>query len=171
MAHKVAGLNFHGFQLNTPWPDVDSLVRYKSRFQGAVITIPLQREALDIVDWDPKGIARKLKGYEDVADYALIDPSAGYGQELDVRFTRSCFDAIFALMPNVGLVAAGGLFADNVEEKLEDLLKEFPLGTDAEGKLRTSDDHLGVAEAIRYVQTTDALLRKYEAKRNPQLLK
>ena len=108
--------------------------------------------------------------YDDIVNYAILDPSAGRGQEINVAFTRRCYEAINRLMPNLGLVAAGGLHADNVEDKLSGLLREFPLSTDAEGKLRTPDDHLDVAKAIRYMHATDALLRKFEAQRQPQLV-
>mgnify|MGYP003394192946 CR=1 FL=1 len=165
MAYETAGPHFDGFQLNTPWPDIAALVRYRSRFPDAVITIPLQPDALDIVGWEPDVIAQRLKRYQDIARYTLIDASAGYGQELDVQFTRKCLSAIRALMPNMGLIAAGGLCAENAEEKLGELLAEFPLSTDAEGKLRTPDDHLSVTESIRYVQTSDALFRRFKRER------
>jgi len=170
LAHHGAGPHFHGFQLNTVWPDIASLVRYKKRFPHAVVTIALQPESLDSVQWEPKEIARRLALYDDIVNYAILDPSAGRGQEINVAFTRRCYEAINRLMPNLGLVAAGGLHADNVEDKLSGLLREFPLSTDAEGKLRTPDDHLDVAKAIRYMHATDALLRKFEAQRQPQLV-
>lgn len=174
MAHEVAGPNFHGIQLNMPWPDVDPLIRYKSRFQGAIITIPLQPDALDVFGQNPNpmAIARRLKDYDGIADYTLIDASAGYGQELDVDFTLRCYDAISTLMPDLGLVAAGGLRVDNAEAKLAPILERFEVGTDMEGRVRTPppDDHLILAEAIRSMQTIDALLRKYEAQRKPQLV-
>lgn len=168
LAHETAGPGCNGIQLNTPWPDIDALYRYKSRFNGAVVTVPLQHEALDAVAWNPQKIARRLREYGGVADYTLIDPSAGYGQELDVAFTERCFRAIRELLPDIGLVAAGGLNADNVKQKLGGLLRQFALSTDAEGKLRYRDDQLNLAEAIRYAMTTATLLREYEEVRNPQ---
>jgi len=164
MAQELAGPHCHGFQLNTPWPDVGALVRYKSssRFRrSAVITIVVQPDAVTDIGWNPKRIAQKLKAYEDVADYVLVDKSAGDGKDLDVSFTCDCLDAITTLMPNVGHVVASGLYADNVVEKLSGLLDEFTVSTDAERKLRTQDDRLDIAECIRYEQATDALFRQY----------
>jgi len=169
MAHEVAGPHFHGFQLNTPWPDIEALRLYRIRFSKMVITITLQPDALKAIAWNPEKIAERLEWYCGIANYVIIDSSAGYGQDLDVDFTRRCYEQIAIRLPNVGFIAAGGLCADNVEEKLSGLARDFPLSTDAEGKLRTfPDDHLYVAEAIRYATTTDALLRKCEAHRNPQ---
>jgi len=164
IAQELAGPHCHGFQLNTPWPDIAALARYKvsSRFRrSTVITLTVQPDALDAVGWDPKRIARKLKDYEGVADYVLVDPSAGSGEELDVSFICDCLDAITTLMPNVGHVAGGGLNADNVVEKLSGLLDEFKVSCDAEGKLRTKDDRLDIAESIRYELAADDLFRQY----------
>ena len=169
LAYEAAGPNVHGFQLNAPWPNVDTLARFKSVFRG-VITIPLQPDALDVVGRNPTAIVQRLKDYDGIADYTLIDASAGYGQELDVAFTLECYDAIRTLMPDLGLVVAGGLCAENAEAKLTPILERFEVGTDMEGRVRTPppDDHLILAESIRSVQTIDALLRKYEAQRKPQ---
>ncbi len=169
-AHEVAGPCFHGFQLNMIWPDVRSLARYKKRYPSATVTIAMQKESLDVVVWKPKLIARRLVNYSDVIDRAILDPSAGYGKDINVDFTRRTYEEIERLLPHVGLVAAGGLDADNVEVQLSELLRRFELSTDAESKLRTSDDRLDMAKAIRYVHATDALLRKYEAQRQTQLV-
>ena len=168
-AHEAAGPCFHGFQLNTMWPSVKALVQYKKRHPGACITIALQEESLDAVNWEPKAVARRLALYGDTFDRVILDPSAGEGKAINVDFTRRTYEAIEKLLPNVGLVAAGGLHGDNAEESLSDLLRQFALSTDAESKLRDFPaDLLNMRKAIRYVQATDALLRKHEAHRNPQ---
>lgn len=166
-AQEVAGPHCDGFQLNTPWPDIQALARYKSssQFRSKVITITAQPDALETVGWDPKRVAQNLKEYEAVADYVLVDPSAGHGKELDVLFTRQCLEAIAALMPNVGLVVASGFDAYNVESKIASLLADFPLSTDAEGKLRTADDHLDLKKAVAYAKATEKLLQKYDTLR------
>jgi len=168
-AHDAAGPHFHGFQLNTIWPDVRSLVRYKERCPTATITIALQEESLDVVEWKPREIARRLALYGDAIDRVILDPSAGCGKPIKIGFTRRTYEEIERLLPCLGLVAAGALHADNVEDQLSELLRQFELSTDAESKLRVFPaDLLDVQKAIRYVQTTDALLRKYETHRKLQ---
>lgn len=171
-AHEAGGSNTHGIQLNAPWPAIEDLFLYRSKFGRAVITIGVQKESLEAVGSDPKRIAERLKDYDGIADYVLVDPSAGYGQDLKVDFTLRCLTEIRAHAPNIGLVVAGGLHAGNADEKLTPILKHFEVSTDLEGRVRTPppDDHLILTEATRSVQTIDALLRKFEAQRKPQLV-
>lgn len=164
LAHEAAGPYFHGFQLNTVWPEAHALAQYKKRFPKATVTIALQGESLDEVKWGPEAIARKLTSYGDTIDRVILDPSAGEGKDIDVSFTRRTYEEIGRLLPKLGLVAAGGLHGGNVEEMLSGLLRQFPLSVDAESKLRTKPgDRLDMVKAIHYIRATDALLRKFEA--------
>jgi len=167
LAREVAGPFFHGFQLNTPWPSFNDLTRYKTRYPQSVITIALQPDALEVVESNSVRIARTLTMYDRVADYVILDTSAGEGKDIDTSFTRRTYEEIERLLPHLGLVAAGGLHAGNAEEQLGDLLRQFALSTDAESKLRNfPSDLLDTGKVIRYVQKTDKLLRKYETQRN-----
>ena len=151
------------------WGAFLSLVRSKRRFPNATVTIALQEESLDVVEWKPREIARRLALYGDAIDRVILDPSAGCGKPIKIGFTRRTYEEIERLLPCLGLVAAGALHADNVEDQLSELLRQFELSTDAESKLRVFPaDLLDVQKAIRYVQTTDALLRKYETHRKLQ---
>lgn len=168
-AHEVCGAYLHGMQLNTDsLPDIKALEFYRRRFPRSVLVIAARRRTVESLRFDPKRIGERLAEYDGVANYVMVDPSEGMGKEQDPTFVLRCFEEISARMTRVGLVAVGGLSADNVSEKLSPLARRFPIGTDAEGKLRTADDNLNVAETIRYVTTTDALLKKHEAQRKLQ---
>jgi len=163
-AKEMAGVHLHGFQINIPWPNVEAIARYKTQHPDAVITFALREQVIASVARNIELLAERMKPYQGIIDYVIMDTSEGRAQPLDVMFTARCFGKLSAVLPDVGFVAAGGLCADNVKEKLRYLWR-FPLSTDAEGKLRTADDHLDLDAAIRYVKAADALLCWCEAER------
>ena len=154
VAQDLAGPNCHGIQLNQcqisqSLPDVDLLAKYKATGRtGRTIVLPCDRSALDMVGWNPVKLARRLKVYESLVEYIIMDFSGGKGEELDTSLAHECFREIAQLMPNVGFVVSGGLCADNVAAKISPL-REFDPGTDAEGKIHTNG-RFDVAKAIRY---------------------
>lgn len=170
LIQETAGKNFHGFQLNMVWPDPDLLsdwVQYaQSKSIGNTIVLQCGGTALSQVNNSPVELAEKLREYEGIIEYALLDPSGGYGRPFDPGSMIAYLKAIDeAHLPMIDIGVAGGLNPDNLDDILAPVLKEFPnVSIDAEGKLRTKDDHLDMQIAKRYLLDTDTLMQKYSRK-------
>ena len=80
-------------------------------------------------------------------DYMLVDPSGGYGREMDVTRVRSYVDEVYQRQIPISVGVSGGLEAQNVEELIGPLMGEYPgLSCDAEGRLRKGPEGLTVLD-------------------------
>ena len=162
VAQELAGPYCHGFQLNIAWPHKNTLKRYL-RFAAAYekkIVLQCGGKALDLCGRSPAKIAERVREYEGLVEYVLIDPSGGLGQEFDLTFAANCFREL-QKVESIGFGIAGGLHADNLD-RLRPLLREFPdFSIDAEGRLRDADDNLDIDKARAYLKAADVLFREY----------
>ena len=157
----LAGSYCHGFQLNIVWPDKGTLTRYRDHAPRGRNTIVLQcgEKALEEIDRTPAKLVKRVREYEGLIDYVLIDPSGGLGLEFDEMFAHNCLFALSRDGPeSIGVGIAGGLHADNIA-RLHGLLGAFEFSIDAEGRLRDKDDNLNIAAAQAYLQAADALYK------------
>ena len=71
-------------------------------------------------------------------DYILFDDSGGRGRVVDVEKMRQCLSAAFGevALAGVGISIAGGLNGPVVRDIVRPLFEEFPIGCDAEARLR-----------------------------------
>jgi hypothetical protein len=166
LAQSMAGPNCHGFQLNIAWPDKEVLKQYRNRkpehaSQRGVVVLQVGGKALDECGRDAAKIAARVHEYEYLADYVLIDPSGGIGQEFDVDFARQCFIELESQTTYMGYGIAGGLHVGNLD-RLTSLLGDFSFSIDAEGKLRNTEDNLDVAVARAYLSGADALFAEHK---------
>ena len=165
LAQDLAGPNCHGFQLNIAWPDKRVLERYKkyALFHHKTIVLQCGGNALREVG-SPFNLGLRLRDYEGLVDYVLVDPSGGLGKEFDPGYAQAAFYYILqnAINPSsIGLGIAGGLHAGNLD-CLRKLMPEFEFSIDAEGKLRDKEDHLDIAAAQAYLKAADALYREHK---------
>ncbi|MFH0987851.1 MAG: hypothetical protein V1763_00580 [Parcubacteria group bacterium] len=153
------GNKVHGFQLNVAWPSVAEIREHKRRYPATTIVLQVGKHAMELVDSSPNACAERVAQYDGVVDYVLIDPSGGRGEPLSVVTARDYLSAIRNHGIKMGLVVAGGLCAATLS-RIKPLIKEFPdLSIDAEGRLRTPDDHLDIEAAIAYWQSADRLFQ------------
>ena len=162
-ASEVGGPNCHGVQINAtrgaPWPDPATLVEYRQRCQPSRIVLQAGREAMASVDGDPTRLAQRCAEYAGIVTDVLVDASEGLGLPLDAARSARYLDAIADLTPDLGLVVAGGLYSDNIEELLSPLLPRWAaVSIDAEGRLRDEDDVLDVGTAVAYLRAAVELL-------------
>ena len=163
-AAAVGGPHCHGVQINAtrgvPWPDAAALAEYRERHQPHRIVLQAGREAMASVDGNPQALAQRCAGYAGIVTDVLVDASEGLGRPLDAVRTAQYLDAIAAAAPDLGLVVAGGLCADNLAELLGPLLPDWAarISIDAEGRLRDGDDRLDIASAIAYLEMAAQLL-------------
>ena len=162
-ASDVGGPNCHGVQINAtrgaPWPDPAALVEYRRRSQPQRIVLQAGREAMASVDGDADALARRCAEYAGVVTDVLVDASEGLGRPLDAAASARYLAALADAAPELGLVVAGGLCADNIDELLSPLLPQWGhVSIDAEGRLRDGDDVLDVGAASAYVEAAGRML-------------
>ncbi len=161
---EIAGQNLQGFQLNICWPDPREIEKFKRLNSISTIVLQISKHAFKKVGDQPKALVNKLKNdYSNLIEYALLDPSGGYGKEMDLQKTDDYLSEIhFAgLDQKIGIGIAGGLHAQNLSS-IAPLVKKFPnLSIDAEGKLRDNDtDLLKISAMIEYITEAKKVLVK-----------
>ena len=163
-ASEVGGPNCHGVQINAtrgvPWPDPADLIAYRNRAQPRRIVLQVGREAMASVDGDPVKLAQRCAPYAGIVTDALVDASEGLGRPLDATLSARYLEAVADAAPDLSLVVAGGLCADNIRELLSPLLTRWAnVSIDAEGRLRDADDVLDVEGATTYLTAAFEMLR------------
>lgn len=154
---KFGGRNLHGFQLNIAWPSLDVLAEYKKAHPAKQIVLQIGEHAFEMVNHSPEQLAARVAEYDEVVEYVLLDPSGGYGKPFDPERARDHLLALKAKNLGLGLGVAGGLSPATLN-LVEPLVREFPdLSIDAEGRLRTPEDHLDLAVSSEYLRKAFAM--------------
>lgn len=154
---EFGGANMHGFQLNIAWPALDVLAAYKETHPTKQIVLQIGGHAFEMVNHSPEQLAAKVAEYQKVAEYVLLDPSGGYGKPFDPERARDYLAALQAQNLGLGFGVAGGLSPSTLN-LVEPLAKDFPdLSIDAEGRLRTPEDHLNLAVSSEYLRKAFAM--------------
>lgn len=148
---EFGGVNMHGFQLNIAWPSSDVLAEYKKACPAKQIVLQVGGHALEMVNHSPEQLAARVSEYDGIADYVLLDPSGGQGKPFDPERACEYLLAIKAQNLGMGLGVAGGLSPTTLK-LIKPLVNKFPdLSIDAEGRLRTQEDHLDLNLSREYL--------------------
>ena len=164
---EACGPYHHGFQLNMVWPKAELISNYQQSSPSRtekIIVLQCGGRAMAELNHSPKALAEKLKNYEGVIDYVLLDPSGGIGIPFDVQYALRCLEEIDNTnLPTITCGIAGGLSPETLPNLLPPILKQFPnVCIDAEGRLRTKEDHLDLSIASEYIKIADTFFQKYE---------
>ncbi len=161
---KIADPNFDGFQLNTAWPPIAELWRYRNANPNKFLLLQMGDKALKKIDsygcLAESYLEDRFTDYSWVIDAVLVDPSGGKGQPLNSAKGAKYLRGLRAY-PLLGIGIAGGLGPDSLR-LIEPLLREFPnLSIDAEGKLRTPkpEDALNMEATKSYLERAFELLK------------
>ena len=162
-ASETGGPNCHGVQINAtrgvPWPDPAALVEYRERCRPQRVVLQAGREAMASVDGDPARLAKRCAEYVGIVTDVLVDASEGLGLPLDATRSADYLDALATTAPGLGLVVAGGLSAENIDELLSPLLPRWAdASIDAEGRLRDAEDRLDVGASVAYLEAARRVL-------------
>jgi hypothetical protein len=147
----------HAVQLNIEWPDPAALERILQRMPEMQIGLWISQ---DMLGMNHAALARRLREYEGLAEYALIDPSGGRGLLLDpkeVGAVMRCIDETVQI-PHLGI--AGGLRSGNIIDVVSDVQEEYAgkFCTDVETGVKRRDGLLDIAECRRYVRNSAKVL-------------
>ncbi|MBI1984885.1 MAG: hypothetical protein HYS60_02110 [Candidatus Wildermuthbacteria bacterium] len=149
---EFGGTNMHGFQLNIAWPSLDVLREYRKEHATKQIVLQVGEHAFEMVNHSPEQLALRVAEYDGMVEYVLLDPSGGYGKPFDPALARDYLLALKAQNLGMGFGVAGGLSPTTLD-LVRPLAKEFPdLSIDAEGRLRTPEDHLDLGVASDYLR-------------------
>jgi len=152
---RLGGKYLDGFQLNVRWPDPETIKDITCNCNRLVLQ--LGRGALEEAGNDPEFAAKCLDAYEGVITDVLVDASGGRGIPIDPGAAQAYVRAIGARHPRLGIGVAGGLSSQAVGQ-LQPLVGPFPnLSMDAEGRLRTPEDHLDIEAMKDYITVANAL--------------
>ncbi len=145
-----------GFQLNVPWPPIARIKGFVDMCRTAerkmFVVLQVGSQALAQIEHSPSHLAEKLKGYGDLIDAVLLDPSGGTGTSMDVKIIRPLLESIHN-NGQFGVGIAGGLCAEAFNGDIGQLLRDFPeTSVDAEGKLRDENGELDKKKAEAYIR-------------------
>jgi len=116
--------------------DVDRIIQSLPKLE---VILQLPRKFLE--ELTPEQATRRVKEYEGLISYVLVDPSGGLGLDFNLE---KCIDVMSAVDEalNIMVGVAGGFSGDNVRERIRDIQSRFskPFCIDAQGKLRVKDD-------------------------------
>jgi len=159
------GNDCDGLQLNVCWPDMGELAKIRKYWPAARIVLQCGSAALERVHYRPGHLCHLLTAYlqEKLIDDVLIDPSGGRGQPLDVGVIQPLVQAIYERELPVEVGIAGGLSPTTLHT-IEPLIRAYPkLSIDAEGGLRTPDDHLDEGLVNNYIRIATAMFAAAES--------
>lgn len=138
--HYNRGIQFNGL----PWVSQD----YRPFLHNFHETYPdqltvIQANGRTLNSHSPTEVAQELTTMP--VDYLLLDPSGGVGIEFDPKTIKPYIDEVYQRHIPAGVVVAGGLESENVEQLFGPLKEIYPgLSCDAEGRLRKGPE--GVTE-------------------------
>lgn len=149
---KLAGPNFHGFQINIAWPEICLIKEYRRAVgDNDRIVLQIGQKAVEMAGGTPQGVVDMLYNYAGVVDDVLFDPSGGLGKPFDTERTRELLSAIAERGWDIGLGVAGGLGPDSLN-LVEPLVAEFPnLSIDAQGRLRNAENDIDLNLVSTYL--------------------
>lgn len=149
---ELVGPLLHGFQLNMRWPEPRLLRAWReSGHPAQTIVLQCGKGALTDVKMRPQELIARLREYQGLIDYVLIDASGGTGTNFDPYFTRECFAEVGEAFPALGLGVAGNLKSSTLYNlsKVRSRFQDFSI--DAESGLRNEDDTYSAKRARNYL--------------------
>mgnify|MGYP001167884615 CR=1 FL=1 len=155
-ALEFGGLGMNALQLDMVWPDPTDLacaLVLAGREGDMEVVLQLNSNAMEAEGDDPERVAARIeKQYDGLITHVLLDKSMGQGLGMDANALIPYADAIAGRMPNMGLVAAGGL-GPHTTHLVKPLLKRHPtISVDAQGQLRASGNALDPIDWERAAQ-------------------
>ncbi|MBD3262850.1 hypothetical protein GF374_00545 [Candidatus Woesearchaeota archaeon] len=145
-AIEITGDKCNTIQLNLFYPPVSGLELMKSRYPNMKIIFQIEKDMFE----NPKIMKKKIKPYESLVDYVILDQSMGAGISIDEKISRAVAEELQDL--DFGLVLAGGLTANKVKD-IGSLIREFNASVDAEGQLMNSKNTLDNTIVKDYITT------------------
>ena len=159
--------HMHALQLDMIWPPIDALRHYRTLFPTIQLIFQANAAALAKVNNDPEAFVARLKPYEGIITYVLLDKSSGQGIGMNAAELLPFIRALASNFAYTGSAIAGGLGPDTMHLALP-IIRKFPhISIDAQGRLRPSGSALDPIDwtmARIYLERSLAMFHKYYAK-------
>jgi hypothetical protein len=137
-AVKFGGPRLQALQLDMVWPIEDHIAFIRKKFLNLKIVLQINTNALKGIEDSPELLVERLKKYDGLLDYVLLDKSHGKGVGMDAQGLLPFVRAIVDRLPKLEVAVAGGL-GPNTMDLLLPITHEFPhVSIDAQGRLRPS---------------------------------
>lgn len=137
---RYGGRYLNAIQLDMIWPDIKDLQNFHALYSDVDIILQVGQNALQIIENNPRVLVSRLKRYEGIVKYVLLDKSMGQGKGMDSIALMPFVRALYEHFPHLGVAVAGGL-GPYTMHLVAPLVFEFPdISIDAQGQLRESGD-------------------------------
>ena len=152
-------------QLNIIYPDIKEIIKTKAKMPYLRIVFQISNSMIE--GKTSKQLAKSIKGYNNLVDYVLIDPSGGKGREFDLEHSVDIYNELKENFPNLTVGFVGGFRGENVVSRVKDIMdriKNDDFCIDAEGGLRDKisddygDDLLNMNKVKKYLQEASVVL-------------
>lgn len=153
-----------GLQLNgVGWPRADQLRSFLADHKECRrVVIQVNGMMLSTVR-TPQGLVRRFERYLGLATDLLFDLSQGTGQPLSPKEALRWLEPVREAYPDLGLVVAGGLNADDLELLLEPVVQRIPgVSWDAESALHIPKlEELDTDACVDFLFASSALAKRF----------
>lgn len=161
-AAKWGGQNMQAMQLDMTWPSTKAIRSFRENRPDIKLILQIGKAAFEQIEESSEELVARLKSYSGDVDYVLLDKSMGQGRPMSAGLLLPFASAVSQKLPDMGIVAAGGLGPDTLN-LVEPLLKVCPnLCIDAQGRLRPDipdDPEHCIAEPIHWNLAEPYLVR------------
>lgn len=143
LAIGYGGAGMNALQLDMAWPDPDQIQRaVLASDKQLEVVLQVGGNAIRQAGDSPVGVVERLRRYEEVIQWVLLDKSMGAGIPMDAVGLIPYVEAIKETFPDLGVAVAGGL-GPKTMHLVAPLAKLFPgISIDAQGRLRPSNNAL-----------------------------
>lgn len=158
-ATEYGGENIQSLQLDMIWPSVEMLAEFKKERPAIELILQVGKPAFKKINDDPAWLVRKLKEYEGIIEFVLLDKSMGQGKAMNADELLIYFKAIVSSGLNMGLAGAGGLGPKTVRiaQPLFDYHKS--MSVDAQTGLKTNHN---LEEPTNWSMATNYLIELFK---------
>ena len=150
-----------GFQINVKHPNPLDICTLRETYPGVKIIL---QYASDFLNLDLDMAIDDLGSYRNCIDYILIDPSRGWGLNLDIEKAINNYNGITREFPGLKIGFAGGFKPSTIKDIIDNLcngLESLDFSIDIETGLRTESDQLDLLKVYQYLHYTKDSFTSY----------
>lgn len=143
-------------QLNMLWPDPAQLARLRKEMPELQVVLQLPKA---VTQSNLADIGAQLREYDGLCEYVLVDPSGGKGKPYDFGRGMTLMQLAHEELSQATIGIAGGLSANNVEERMKEVSDAFAqtFCVDAQGRLRSDDKRsLNLERTVAYIRNASS---------------
>lgn len=142
---------------------IEESTKEENPLEDMKIILQVGSRAMELMENDPKRVAKRISEYRDTVHCVLFDRSGGLGKVMEPTLLQSYIKETKKRCKGLSIAVAGGLCSETLE-LIKPLIEEFPdISVDAQGKLRKSGNALDPIDwdlAEQYLRKAGELFEK-----------